>query len=160
MCCPEHGFLYVSPQGYLRTPQSRAISDTPNRGTISWTRKWHVKMIIPVKRHRGEPGHTRDTRTAEPHNHPNPPTHPRDRETTESVADSTAAAREPTAPRGRLGRGRPLRTQPSRLPLPSVVMALATVRRNGVSTPRRGSSDGASLTASVTAEVPAAYWWW
>jgi hypothetical protein len=99
----------------------------------------------PVKRHRGEPGHTRDTgqtrdtRTAEPHNHPNPPTHPRDRETTESAADSTAAAPEPTAPRGRLRRGRPLRTRPSRLPLPSAVMALATVRRNCVSTPRRGS---------------------
>jgi hypothetical protein len=30
-------------------------------------------------------------------------------------------------------------------------MALATVRRNCVSTPRRGSSEGASLTASVTA---------
>jgi hypothetical protein len=40
----------------------------------------------PVKRHRGEPGHTRDTHgtpgaqghtdhTDEPHNHPNPPTH-------------------------------------------------------------------------------------
>jgi hypothetical protein len=24
-------------------------------------------------------GQTRDTRTADPHNHPNPPTHPRDR---------------------------------------------------------------------------------
>jgi hypothetical protein len=112
---------------------------------------------VPVKRHRGEPGHTRDTgqtrdtRTAEPHNHPNPPTHPRDRETTESAADSTAAAPEPTAPRGRLGGGRPLRTRPSRIPLPSAVMALATVRRNCVSTPRRGSSEGASLTASVTA---------
>ena len=40
---------------------------------------------LPVKRHRGEPGHTRDTRdtrahtdhTDKPHNHPNPPTHGR-----------------------------------------------------------------------------------
>jgi hypothetical protein len=57
-----------------------------------------------VKRHRGEPGHTRaHGHTDEPHNHPNPPTHPSDRETTESAADSTAAAPEPTAPRGRLG---------------------------------------------------------
>ena len=66
---------------------------------------------VPVKRHRGEPGHTRDTRahagkrtgsktpggagthaqrtgahehtedTDEPHNHPNPPTHPHNRTT-------------------------------------------------------------------------------
>jgi len=67
--------------------------------------------MYPVKRHRGEPGHTRaHGHTDEPHNHPNPPTHPSDRETTESAADSTAAAPEPTAPRGRLG-GRPLRTR-------------------------------------------------
>ena len=73
--------------------------------------------VLSVKRHRGEPGHTRaHGHTDEPHNHPNPPTHPSDRETTESAADSTAAAPEPTAPRGRLG-GRPLRTRPSRPPL-------------------------------------------
>jgi len=46
-----------------------------------------------------EPGHTRaHGHTDEPHNHPNPPTHPSDRETTESAADtadSTAAAPEP-----------------------------------------------------------------
>ena len=40
------------------------------------------KGTVPVKRHRGEPGHTRDTRahtdhTDEPHNHPNPSTHGR-----------------------------------------------------------------------------------
>ena len=76
-----------------------------------------VLSLLPVKRHRGEPGHTRaHGHTDEPHNHPNPPTHPSDRETTESAADSTAAAPEPTAPRGRLG-GRPLRTRPSRPPL-------------------------------------------
>ena len=79
----------------------------------------------------GEPGHTHGTHrthgrtrlgvftshtdhTDEPHNHPNPPTHPhaRPRTTTETASDSTAAAPEPTAPRGRLSRGRPQRTRP------------------------------------------------
>ena len=58
----------------------------------------------------GEPGHTHETHTGhagaqghtdntdEPHNHPNPPTHnPHDSATAETVADSTAAAPEPTA---------------------------------------------------------------
>ena len=62
-------------------------------------------------------GHTRDTRltghichgrtcsmyghtdhTDEPHNHPNPTTHPQDHATAESAADSTVGL-EPTAPR-------------------------------------------------------------
>jgi hypothetical protein len=51
---------------------------------------------IPVKRHRGEPGHTghadaqRHTdRTDEPHNHPNPPTthNPHVSATTKAAAD-------------------------------------------------------------------------
>jgi hypothetical protein len=58
------------------------------------------------KRYWGEPGHTRDTRTDEPHNHPNPPTHPSDRETTESAADSTAAAPATGTVRKTLGFGR------------------------------------------------------
>jgi len=33
--------------------------------------------------------------TDEPHNQPNPPTHPSDRETTESAADSTAGKKTP-----------------------------------------------------------------
>ena len=51
--------------------------------------------------------------TDEPHNHPNPPTHPHDLATTESAAGSTAAAQEeePNAPRGRLRRGRLQRSE-------------------------------------------------
>ena len=85
-------------------------------------------QAVPV-RHRGEPGHTRDTHGThtghagaqrhtdhadEPHNHPNPQQHtsrtsarrPKPR------ADSTATGPEPTAPRGRLRRGHPHRTRP------------------------------------------------
>ena len=55
-----------------------------------------------VKRHRGEPGHTRDTRDTRAHAgtritqtnlttiHPNPTTHPHDHATAETAADSTA----------------------------------------------------------------------
>ena len=78
---------------------------------------------VPVKRHRGEPGHTRDTRDTRAHAstritrtnlttiHPNPTTHPYDRATAETATDRTAAGTaagpESTAPRGRLRRGRP-----------------------------------------------------
>jgi hypothetical protein len=56
-------------------------------------------------------GHT-DSRTSQPSQPTDAPARPRDDRI-----------------RGRLGsRGRPLRTRPSRLPLPSAVMALATVR--------------------------------
>ena len=57
-------------------------------------------LHVPVKRHRGEPGHSghagaqRHTdHTDEPHNHPNPPTThtPHVSATTETAADSTAA---------------------------------------------------------------------
>ena len=56
--------------------------------------------------------HRHTDHTDEPHNHPNPPTHPHDLATTESAAGSTAAAQEeePNAPRGRLRRGRLQRT--------------------------------------------------
>ena len=48
--CPEHGFLYVSPQGYLRTPQSRAVA------LLCISEPWDhildaemaVKKLIPV----------------------------------------------------------------------------------------------------------------
>ena len=77
-----------------------------------------VRFRVPGKKTPGGAGtHSQaHGHTDEPHNHPNPPPHPSDRETTESAADSTAAAPEPTAPRGRLG-GRPLRTRPSAPPL-------------------------------------------
>ena len=76
---------------------------------------------VTVKRHRGEPGHTRDTRDTRAHAgtritqtnlttiHPNPTTHPHDHATAETAADSTAARTaagpESTAPRGRLTTG-------------------------------------------------------
>ena len=65
--------------------------------------------FVPVKRHRGEPGHTRDTliksqprtghtghtgarghtdHTDEPNNHPNPTTHPHDRATAMATAET------------------------------------------------------------------------
>jgi len=88
--------------------------------------------------HTGAHGHT--DHTDEPHNHPNPPrpTHPHDSATTESAADSTAAAPEPTASRGRIRRGRPLRTRPCRHPLPERLPAPARrpVGANGRSGPR------------------------
>ena len=78
--------------------------------------------MYTVKRHRGEPGHTRDTRRTRAHkqafcswahgshrrtSQPSTtqpskptPTPPHVRATTESAADSTAAAPKPTAPRG------------------------------------------------------------
>ena len=77
-----------------------------HRGEPGHVYRYRSKTGEPVKRRRGETGQPRDTRADEPHNHPNPPTHPRDRETTDLAADSTAAAPEPNAPRGRLGRGR------------------------------------------------------
>jgi len=67
-----------------------------------------VLYRVPVKRHRGEPGHTRDmgqTRGAEPHNHPNPPTHPPTRATAgrpNPRPTQRPQPPEPTAPRGRL----------------------------------------------------------
>ena len=80
---------------------------------ISITRQ-HVYPVfsVPVKRHRGEPGHTRDTRDTRAHagtritrtnlttNHPNPTTHPHDRATAETATDSTAA-RTAAGPRSR-----------------------------------------------------------
>jgi hypothetical protein len=81
-------------------------------------------QTVPIKRHRGEPGHTRDThgtrgrtrahgshrRTSQPSKVPNPPTHKtqpaRQRDDRSrgrlNQGDSTAAGPEPTAPRGRL----------------------------------------------------------
>jgi hypothetical protein len=91
--------------------------------------------VVSVKRHRGEPGHTRDARShtgahkgtqitsgrmygrrveeedASPTSQPSKPTNTqpaRQRDDLETAADSTAAGPEPTAPpRGRLRRGRP-----------------------------------------------------
>jgi len=91
------------------TDESHNQPNPPTTHTPHVTRqvyRYRSKTGEPVKRRRGETGQPRDTRADEPHNHPNPPTHPRDRETTALAADSTAAAPEPTAPRGRLGRGR------------------------------------------------------
>ena len=69
------------------------------RYTGSRSRSFAIKL--PVQRHRGEPGHTRDTQahtrtvtedTDEPHNHPNPSTtHPHYHATAETAANSTAA---------------------------------------------------------------------
>ena len=58
--------------------------------------------------------------TDEPHNHPNPPTHPHDRATTESAADSTAPQpRSRTLPAADSEEAAsPQRTRPGRLPLP------------------------------------------
>ena len=68
-------------------------------------------VTVPVKRHRGtggagtHEGHTGAHRhmdhADEPHNHPNPPTHPHDLATTDqSAAGSTAAAPEPAPEEG------------------------------------------------------------
>ena len=57
-------------------------------------------LYVPVKRHRGEPGHTRDTRDTRAHagtritrtnlttKHPNPTTHPHDRATAMATAET------------------------------------------------------------------------
>ena len=55
--------------------------------------------------------------TDEPHNHPNPPTHPHDLATTESAAGSTAAAASPGAERSpRPTQKRPPPANPTRPP--------------------------------------------
>jgi hypothetical protein len=69
---------------------------------------------VPVKRHRGEPGHTRDTRDTRDTRahagkritrtnlttiHPNPKTQTRTKTATDSTAARTAASPESTAPR-------------------------------------------------------------
>ena len=113
--------------GPLSTLKKRTTTPLLRRSQLAWVNS------LPVKRHRGEPGHTQDTHgtrrrtraqghtdhTDEPHNHPNPrPTHnPHVSATAETAADSTAAGPEPTAPRGRLRRGRPQRTRPCLHPL-------------------------------------------
>ena len=99
------------------------ISEAP-RAYIDKTQKKDTGGAGTHTGHTGTHGHT--DRTDEPHNQANPHQRtrqlapaPHDRATTGSEADSTAAAPEQTAPRGRLRRGRPLRTRPCRLPLPS-----------------------------------------
>ena len=103
----------ILPRRATKTPQIRRVSaslvtQAASCGLVPIVHvyRYRSKTGEPVKRRRGETGQPRDTRADEPHTHPNPPTHPRDRETTALAADSTAAAPEPTAPRGRLGRGR------------------------------------------------------
>ena len=95
-------------------------------------------LHVPVKRHRGEPGHTHGTHTptgnTDGHTdritqtnlttRPNPTTHPHDHATAETAPDSTAAGPEPTTPRGRLRRGRPQQTRPCLHPLPERLPAL------------------------------------
>ena len=74
----------------------------------------HSPSIVPVKRHRGEPGHSRDTQahtrthgghsedTDEPHKHPNPTTHPHDHATAETRnrgrLNNSKNSRRPGAP--------------------------------------------------------------
>ena len=103
--------------------------------------------VTAVKRHRGEPGHTRDTRDTRAHAgtritrtnlttiHPNPTTHTctRTKTATDSTAARTATSPESTAPRGRLRRGRPRRTRPCLHPLPERLPA-PTVRVPGTGT--------------------------
>ena len=111
------------------------------RATLSFTAD-----CLPVKRHRGEPGHTRDTRDTRAHAgtritrtklttiHPNPTTHiparkPRPTQTaTDSTAARTATSPESTAPRCRLRRGRPRRTRPCLHPLPERLPAPSRLR--------------------------------
>jgi hypothetical protein len=66
--------------------------------------------------------------------------------TTEAVADSTAAGPEPTAPRGRLRRGRPQRTRPCLHPLPERLPAPAVEggRRNEGARGRRVAAGSAA----------------
>ena len=185
----------AEPHNHPNPPMHRgATARRPNTGT--------GPGVLPVKRHRGEPGHTRDTRntrthkgtqttqtnlttiethqqstgkdiggsrdthgqtdhTDEPHKHPNPPTHPSDRETTASAADSTAASPKPTAPRGRLG-GRPLPTRPSRPPLhrgePDTLMRQTTPEPRDAHIYRHQTT-ARSLSLSPPAVKAQARWW-
>ena len=110
---------------HVSSVRTRAMRETRSRRrALPPTRE----RVITVKRHRGEPGHTRAhagtriTQTNLTTIHPNPTTHPHDHATAETAADSTAARTaagpESTAPRGRLRRGRPQRTRPCLHPLP------------------------------------------
>ena len=82
-----------------------SLKNHHRRSTFLQRTKTSPTDYVPVKRHRGEPGHTRDTHgtrgrahghtehtvTDKPHNHPNPTTHPHDHATAETVAGSTSA---------------------------------------------------------------------
>ena len=98
---------------------------------MSWTsphsKEREKEKKVPVKRHRGEPGHTRDRHknlTNQPQNQPHPPTHAPDHTRT------PGHTRRPT---------------PHHSPASAVVVTVMATA------PGRGSSEGASPTASVTA---------
>ena len=105
--------------------------------------KGETRLTVPVKRHRGEPGHTRDTqahtrthgghsRTSQPSKPNDTPARPRDsrnpkpRPTQQQQEQPQARTPEPTTPRGRLRRGRPQRTRPCLHPLPERLPAPAS----------------------------------
>ena len=139
----RHEFCGRRGPATLEQPLDR---DRPTRSPASETPPWSDDAINRSFKATGKktPGgagtHTRHTEhadaqrhtdhTDEPHNHRNPPTThtPHVSATTEAAADSTAAGPEPTAPRGRLRRGRPQRTRPCLHPLPERLPAPARRR--------------------------------
>ena len=124
------------PPGARRHLEVQSAYHDRQGSSLTGTESVHV----PVKRHRGEPGHTRDTRDTRAHAgkritrtnlttiHPNPKTQTRTKTATDSTAARTAASPESTAPRGRLRRGRPQRTRPCLHPLPERLPAPARRR--------------------------------
>ena len=79
-------------------------------------------MLVPEKRHRGEPGHEphghtdHTDHTDEPHNHPNPPTHGRPYPPTHSRPVATHTPWHGFPERGR-AQGRPLPTGTAPVPV-------------------------------------------
>jgi len=148
-------------------------------------RRQTSRSSIPVpgtgKKTPGEPGtgkktpggagtHTRHTEhadaqrhtdhTDETHNHRNPPTThtPHVSATTEAAADSTATGPGPTAPRGRLRRGRPQRTRPCLHPLsqsasPRTCSNVESGRRNEGACGRRVAASSGQCGRSPRAPI-------
>ena len=83
----------VVPGHDRKLPRLTTVVPTGSKHRPGASRDTHgidTGITVPVKRHRGEPGHTGHTgahrhtdHTDEPHNHPNPPIHPHERTTSQ-----------------------------------------------------------------------------
>ena len=97
----------TTPRGRQAADSEEAAPSKPDpASTRSQSASPRSKVHVPVKRHRGEPGHTHGTHmrtrghmdhTDEPHNHPNPTTHPHDHVRYTLLRNSSQSARKPYA---------------------------------------------------------------
>ena len=164
---PEPLDARVATHHTTRTRSSAVVvtvmATAPGRGSsegASPTASVTAILRVPVKRHRGEPGHTRDTRDTRAHarahgshgrtSQPSTQIQRHTRTATDSTAARTAAGPESTAPRGRLRRGRPRRTRPCLHPLPERLPAPAQSLEGGR---RNEGARGRCVTAGGAARA-------